>query len=93
MLFIYFAHNNDYTIYIEWLTQRSLCRYKNFPLLLLLMSRICKVRSDVKSEFSGFEENLSLPFFPSTSFASLIQWLPPIDFLDKQVPGEYSIGN
>jgi len=31
-------------------------------------------------------------FFPSTSFASLIQRLLTIDFLDNQVPGEYSIG-
>ncbi len=43
-------------------------------------------------ESHGFCDNALFVerFFPSTSFASLIQWLPPIDSLDNQFLGEYS---
>ncbi len=43
--------NIDYTVYL----------YKKFPLLIPLMSRICKLRADVKREFSDFGEKLSSP--------------------------------
>ena len=35
----------------------SFCLYKKSPMLLALMSRICKLRVDVKREFSGLGEN------------------------------------
>ncbi len=41
-------NNNDYTVYL----------YKKFLMLLPLMSRICKLRAEVKREFSDLGENL-----------------------------------
>ena len=49
--------NNAYTVCIKRETQRSFCLYKKSPMLLPLMSRICKLWADVKREFSGFGEN------------------------------------
>jgi len=44
-----------------WRGTDCLCQYKKFPLLLPIMSRICKQRTDVNRGFSDFGENLSSP--------------------------------
>ena len=44
---------NDYTVCIKRQTQTFFCLYKKLPLLLQLMSRICKLRTDVNREYSN----------------------------------------
>ena len=55
--FHHHAPNNAYTVCIKRETQRSFCLYKKSPLLIPLMSRICKLWADVKREFSDLGEN------------------------------------
>jgi len=52
-----FISNNDYTACIKRETQRIFCLYKKSPLLIPLMSRICKLRADVKREYSDLGGN------------------------------------
>ena len=47
-------------------------QYKKFPLLLPLMSRICKLRTDVERGFSDFGENLSLPVANARKIVNLL---------------------